>query len=223
MRKIFTALPLLVLCSCNNNKEVSIVDSFKTTELLRHKVFDVQNGSEDLLNPFSIAVSGNTITACNPQAPYVFTTIDITTKRVIKHWGTIGQGPNEFFGPIDLYNNYSESGLNVLAGLLGKLSFFSHSNLESDSAYFQTILTDLKWGEDGYYETHSAMQIDSSMFFVTGGKNKRFSVIDLKNNEIKEARDFPSENMNTQPPVVVRNKAYNGRIRYNSSLKNLFT
>ena len=223
MRKIFIILLLSFLCACNK-KNASIIDSFKITQPITHKVFDLQNGSKDLLDPNSIAVSGNNITVWNLRAQSLFTTINIETKRVIKHWGTKGQGPNEFLGLIDMYNNYSESGLNIWDGFLGKLYFFPHNILESDSISFQTIpigITNLSDEIRNYY-SYSVMQIDSSLFFIQGGNNnKRFTLIDRKSNEIKEIGDYPPEDINTQLPVVMRNIAYNGRIRYNSSLKKL--
>jgi len=226
MRIILVTLLLFTLLSCNNKKNISIIDSFKTRQTLTHKVFDLQDAENSWLqNPYSLAVSCNTITAWNPRAPDVFTTIDITTKRIIKHWGTIGQGPNEFIGTIDIYNNYSESGLNVWNGPTGKLYFFSHSNLESDSTYFQIIPTSLNKpeGHNIYDFAPSVIQIDSSMFFVAAGGriDKRLALLDLKNNEVKEFGDFPSEDINSQASVGARNMAYEGRMRYNSSLKKL--
>ena len=225
MRKIFVILLLSLLWACNNKKNVSIVDSFKINQLLTHEVFDVQNGSEELRDPYSIAVSGNTITTWNPRSPDVFTTIDIATKRIIKHWGTVGQGPNEFFGTVDMYNNYSGSGLNIWNGFSGKLYFFPHSILESDSICFQTVPTGLNKPESHniYDFAPSVIQIDTSIFFVAAGgrSNKRLALFNLKNNEVKEIGDFPLDDMNTHLSIGVRNMAYNSRIRYNNSLKKL--
>jgi len=223
MRKIFVILLLSVFWACNK-KNVSIIDSFNINQRLTHKVFDLQNASKELRDPHSIAISGNTITVWNPRASDLFTTVDIATKRVIKHWGTRGQGPNEFFGPVDMYNNYSETGLNIWNVSTGKLWFFSHNNLESDSTYFQTIPTDLDKPESQSYNfAPSVIQIDTSIFFVAAGgrSNRRLALLDIKNNEVKEVGDFPPEDINTQMSVGVRNLAYDGRIRYNSSLKKL--
>ena len=225
MRKIFVILLLPVLWACNNKKYDSIVESFKTNQQLAHKIFDVQDAENELLDPYSIAVSGNTITTWNPRAPELFTTIDIATKRVIKHWGTRGQGPNEFIGTVDMYNNYSNSGLNVWNQATAKLYFFPHCILESGSIYFQTIPTGLSKPEDRniYDFAHSVVQIDTSLFFVAAGgrANKRLALLDLKSNEAKEIGDFPHEDINTQLPVGLRNMAYNSRIRYNRSLRKL--
>ena len=79
MRKIFVILLLPALLACNSKKNDSIVDSFKTKQLLTHKVFDVQNGANELMDPYSLAVVGNTLTLLNGRAPKNFTTIDITT------------------------------------------------------------------------------------------------------------------------------------------------
>ena len=218
-------LLLPILWACNNKKYDSIVEYFKTNQQLTHIVFDLQDAENELLDPNSIAISGNTIITWNPGSPKIFTTINIATKRIIKHWGTKGQGPNEFSGLIDLYNNYSESGLNIWDVFFGKLYFVSHSDLESDSSYFQTVSTGLNKPEslDRRDISPSVVQIDTSLFIVVAGgrSNKRLALFDLKSNEVKEIGDFPSEDMNTNLPVGLRNIAYNGRIRYNSSLKKL--
>jgi len=227
MNKIFIILSLSVLWACSNQKEVSIVDSFKTTQPLVHKVLEIENVANELLDPYSLAVSGNIINVCNPRSPKIFATIDIAKKRVIKHWGTMGQGPNEFMGLIDMYNNYSETGLNIWHGWTQELYFFSQSNLESDSTYYQIIPTGLsktnaeipKKSEFAY----TLVQLDTLLFFTTGGSNNTlFTLFDLKNNESKGVGAFPAkDDINSQMPAWQRKIAYNGRIRYNSSLKKL--
>ena len=227
MKKIFIILSLSVLWACSNQKEVSIVDSFKTTQPLVHKVLEIENVANELLDPYSLAVSGNIINVYNPRSPKIFTTIDIAKKRVIKHWGTTGQGPNEFIGMVDMYNNYSETGLNIWHGWTQELYFFSQSNLESDSTYYQIIPTGLSKantenpGESGF--TYALIQLDTLLFFTTGGSyNTLFTLFDLKNNESKGVGAFPAkDDINSQMPAWQRKIAYNGRIRYNSSLKKL--
>ena len=229
MKKLFAIMLLLpVLLACNNKNYDSIVEYFKTNQQLTHKVFDLQDAAEELLDPHSIVVSGNTMTTWNLRSPYLFTTIDIASKRVIKHWGTRGQGPNEFYGStVDMYVNYLESGLNIWDCLYGKLWFFPNSNLESDSTYFQQIptgFTNTKTSTPMTYSDFaiSSIQIDTSIFVILGGGNdKLFTLFNLKSNEEKEFGDFPPEDMNTQIPAGVRKRAYWGKVRYNSSLKKL--
>ena len=220
MRKILLIFLLPVLWACNNNKDVSIVNSFKINQPLTHNFFDVENSENELLNPSSIAVSGNTMTTWNLMTPNVFTTIDIATERVIKHWGTRGQGPNEFITVGDIFNNYLETGINIWDRGAGKLYFSSNSDLESNSANFQEIHTGLNLGDR--VRSYSAVQIDTLLFFaLEGNDNKRFTLIDVKNNTRKEIGDFPPEDKNIHLSVFFRNMAYNGRIRYNNSQKKL--
>ena len=225
MRKIVIILSLLVLWACSNPKDVSIVDRFKIVQPITHKVFDVQNGANELLNPFSVAVAGNTMTTTNAMSPNNFTTIDIATGRIIKHWGDRGQGPNEFQGVVSIYNNYSETGLNIWDELTLKLYYSSNSDLESDSVNFHEIPTGINKREEGLDVRDAAIQIDTFMFLVTAGNNnKRFSLVDLKNNEVKETGDFPIENINitdSKRDANWRNNAYQGNIIYNRSLKKL--
>ena len=226
MRKILIIiLPLLVLWACNNPKDVSIVDRFKTIQPIAHKVFNTQNGADELLNPNNLVIVGNTMTTNNLQSPKIFTSIDIVTGRVIKHWGDRGQGPDEFQGMVSIYNNYSETGLNIWDNLTLKLYYSSNSDLESDSVYFYEIPTGINKREGGIDLRDAAIQIDTFMFFVTGGNNnKRFSLVDLKNNEVKEIGDFPAENINntsSNRDAIWRNMAYQGRIIYNRSLKKI--
>ncbi|MDR2909861.1 MAG: TolB-like 6-bladed beta-propeller domain-containing protein [Bacteroidales bacterium] len=222
MRKIFVTSLLFIFWACNNNKNISIVDSFTTKQALTHKVFEVQNGANELLNPYSIAVSGNTMTTHNFRTPNIFTTIDIATGRIIKHWGTMGQGPNEFLGRIDMYNNYLGTGLNIWDDYTRKLYFFSNSNLEHDSIYFQNIAINIKDDELNIYD--SVIQLDTFVFFASGGNNdKLFTLFDTKNNETKGLGDFPPEDKTEikDLPPLFKKMAYNGRVRYNSSLKKL--
>jgi len=205
--------------ACNNKKYDSIVDSFKSKQLLSHKVFDVENSENELLNPSSIAISGNTMTTLNIRTPDVFTTIDIASGKIIKHWGTIGQGPNEFITAGDIFNNYLETGINIWDRGANKLYFSSNSDLESSSINFQEIHTGLNFGDR--VRSYSAVQLDSSLFFaLEGNNNKRFTLVD-KNNTRKEIGDFPPEDENIHLSVFQRNLAYNGRIRYNNSQKKL--
>ncbi|MDR2909949.1 MAG: TolB-like 6-bladed beta-propeller domain-containing protein [Bacteroidales bacterium] len=221
MRKIFATFLLLVLFSCSNNKNISIVDSFKTTQSLTHKVFEVQNGANELLNPYSMAVSGNTLTTWSTNMPNVFTTIDIATGKIIKHWGTRGQGPDEFQGRIDM-NNHAEKGLNVWDVNKRKFYFFSNSNLESDSTFFQNVPLNMAEGMLDRY--NSVIQLDTFVFFASGGNNEKlFTLIDTKNNTVKDVGDFPPEDTNEikDLPPFFRKMAYNGRLKYNSTLRKL--
>ena len=216
MRKIFVILLLPAFWACNN-KNASIVDSFKTTQTLTHKVFDVQNGASELKDPYNLAVVGNTVTLLNVRASKNFTTIDITTGRVIKQWGDKGQGPNEFIRVMDIYN--TGAGLNIWDNAKSKLYFCSDSDLESDSVYFKNIPINI---EGNQYRYNSVIQLDTFSFFAVGGDgNKLFTLFNTKNNEVKEIGNFPSEDTNSHISPVLRKLAYNGRIRYNSSLKKL--
>ena len=220
MRKVFVILLLPVIWACNSKKNDSIVDSFKTIQSLTHKVFEVQNGSE-LMDPYNLVVVGNTVNLLNGRAPKYFTTIDITTGRVIKQWGDRGQGPNEFLRIMDIYSNYLETGLNIWDNATSKLYFCSDSNLESDYVYFQNIPINI---EEGMLRYNSVIQIDTFIFFAVGGNNdKLFTLFDTKRNGVKEIGDFPPEDKNEikDLPPIFRKTAYNGRIRYNGSLKKL--
>ena len=223
MKKIFLALSLSVtLLSCNN-KNGSITDRFKTTQLLTHKVFDVQNAETELLNPIAIAISGNTMTTRNSMTPDVFTTIDIATGRIIKHWGTRGQGPNEFLGRTDINSNYLEAGINIWDVSLSKLYFFSTSDLESGLINFQNIPVNIK--DDILSRYDSVIQLDTFIFFASGGNSdKLFTLFDTKNNMVKEIGDYPPEDrteIDKSLPPILRKTAYNGSLKYNSSFKKL--
>ena len=208
---------MLFLGACNNNKNDSTVDSFKTNQLLTHKVFDVQNGTNELMDPYNFAVAGNTVTLLNFRAPKNFTTIDASTGKVIKQWGERGQGPDEFLRVMDIYNTGTR--LNIWDNAKSKLYFCSESDLESDSVYFQNIPTGI---EGNRYRYNSVIQLDTVVFFAVGGDgNKLFTLFNTKNNEVKEIGDFPPEDANNHISPVFRKSAYNGRIRYNSSLKKL--
>jgi len=222
MKKIFVILSLsVILLACNNKKNGSIVDSFKTKQMLAHKVFEVQNGANELLNPYAIAISGNTMTTHNLMTPDVFTTIDIATGRIIKHWGTRGQGPNEFSGRVDMNSNYSETGLNVWNITLSKLYFFSTSDLESGLINFQNI--PVKIEDDIMDRYNSVIQLDTFLFFASGGNHdKLFALFDTKNSTVKEIGDFPPEDDENKDLLsIYRKMAYNGRLKYNNSLKKL--
>ena len=70
--------------------------------------------------------------------------------------------------------------------------------------------------------SYAAVQIDTFLFFaMEGNLNKRFTLVDAKNNIRKEIGDFPAKDENTHLTVEYRNLAYNGRIRYNHSQKKL--
>ena len=222
MKKIFIILLLsVILGACNNKKSTSIVESFKIKQLLTHKVFEVQNGANELMDPYNLVVVGNSVTLLNVRAPKIFTTVDISTGRVIKQWGTKGQGPNEFLAVRDIYNNYLELGLNIWDISKTKLYFCSDSNLESDSVYFQNIPVNVEDRNTmNFYD--SVVQLDTFIFFAVGGNSdKLFTLFNTKNNEVKEIGDFPSEDTNSHISSVLRKFAYNGRIRYNSSLKKI--
>ena len=229
MRKIFIVILLSILLACNNSEDVPIVDLFKTTQPIIHKIFDVQNGLPEFLAPFHLEITGNTMTIRNLfMSEKMFTTIDIATGRVIKNWGEKGQGPNEFQGLIDIYYNYSETGLNIWDSRTLKLYFCSNSNLESDSVYFQEIPITMGGLErkDFFVVMRTAVQIDTSLFFVLAGNgNKIFTLLDTNSSEKKEIGDYPSEdNLNNKGSdlhTFHRNMAYQGRIRYNKSLKKL--
>ena len=222
MRKIFAILLLSVLLSCNN-KNGSIADRFKTIQPLTHKVFEVQNGENELMDPYNLAVVGNTVTLLNSRAPKIFTTIDISTGRVIKQWGDKGQGPNEFLGRIDMKSNYSETGLNIWDSGSSKLYFFLNSDLESGLINFQNISVNIN--DDRLNRYDSVIQLDTFVFFASGGNNdKQFTLFDTKRNMVKEIGDYPPEDktdIDKSFPPIFRKQAYNGRLRYNSSIKKL--
>ena len=223
MKKLFVIIFLSVTLGACNNKNFSIADKFKTIQPLTHKVFEVQNGANELLNPIAIAISGNTLTTQNSMTPDVFTTIDIATGRIIKHWGTKGQGPNEFSGRIDMNNNYLETGLNIWCVSLSKLYFFPNSDLESGLIHFQNIPVNIN--DDRLDIYNSVIQLDTFVFFASGGNNdKLFTLLDTKNNMIKEVGDYPPEDkteVDKNLPPILRKMAYNGRLKYNHSLKKL--
>ena len=222
MKKIFILTSLFIFLACINKKNVSIVELFETSQLINHQVFDI-HGVEELLNPVSISTFTNNLIIRNSKTPQLFTIIDIESKRIIKHCGNSGQGPGEFLGVMDFYNNYLETGINIWDARLLRLSFYPYSDLMRDSIIScQNIVIGINDNEKFFDTTPTVMQIDSSLFFTLGGHtNKLFTLLDTKNNIRKEIGDYPPEDLNTQIHFMLKRLAYNGKIRYNKSLKKL--
>ena len=215
VKNLFIIFLSLLLVSCKEKQTDSILDYFSVTHLLKHQVLEISEESDYLLNPEAILIVENILVLYEYQQ-FKFLVIDPGQKKVLKSWGTSGNGPGEIVGIMDFYNHYTGRGINAWDAMLRRLYHCSYESLkDSTEVKFQEIIgnTSNKLFDKFF---PNVLQMNDSMFLCLGGSsNKRFELINIRNNQTYETGEYPPMEQETNVMQGIRDIAYNGLIRFN--------
>jgi hypothetical protein len=218
--KILYSFFFLFLFSCEIKKEItSVMNLFDSPTFLEHQIFDIQINSNELLNPAAIEVYDNLMIVLDIKSENLFSAIDLQEKKYIKSWGSKGQGPGEFIGVMDFYNNYDQTGINAWDPMLQRLNFFA----------YDTVVLNFNPMPQNLFENTNAknvlkmfyaniLQLNKSLFLAIGNETKRFSLLNISTNELISTGEYPPQEANTKTHGMLKNLAYNGLIRLNKDL-----
>jgi hypothetical protein len=214
---------LLLLCACKGkDKEiVSIVDYFDGGKSLMHQNLNIRDDSDLLLSPVALELEDKLMIALDVRTSQMFSLIDLETNTIKKSWGRKGAGPGEFVGVLDFYKNYKNTGINAWDPMNQRLNFCSFEQISNkDTVIFIDLFEGMKEikTQNIFEEFHSnVLQLGETKFLAFGNKDgaKRFTLIDIKNNQKTGTGEFPKQDNHQDVIPVFKDQAYNGCMRYN--------
>ena len=218
-KNIFLLLLILSFFSCKKREINTITNLFSSSEILFHKNLDIQDDLDMILTPSALIFENNSLITHNNRSNLIFSLIDLETNKVRKSWGRKGQGPGEIIGILDFYKNYNNTGINAWDAMMQRLNFYSFENiLINDIILPEDLFKDTKGIKGQSFREQffpNVLQINESVFLAFGSnEKKRFTLIDIKNGEKIGVVDYPKQDV-TDIPLIFKNQAYNGLIRYN--------
>ncbi len=211
---------VLLLISCTQEKQGSVIDLFDHSQSLSYNVFELHDSLGTLLHPAALEVYDDLMVVLDVRASQLFSMVDLNSKKLVKKWGNVGQGPGEFIGVLDFYRNYSNMGINAWDPLLKKLNFCSYDSIENQAVpQFVNLFQNIKNPKMLEMFYPNILQLSDSTFLTLGNSHeKRFSFLNISANSIQDMGDYPSQDTKQGIIPMLRNKAYNGMIRLNSQL-----
>ncbi|GHT71287.1 hypothetical protein FACS189455_2730 [Bacteroidia bacterium] len=221
-KNILLILILLIsLSSCKRKEIITITDLFDQQEELSYKTLDIRDDSDLLLSPVALELEGKLMIALDVRSPQMFSLIDLITNTIKRSWGRKGTGPGEFVGVLDFYKNYKNTGINAWDPMNQRLNFCSFEQISNkDTVIFIDLFEGMKEikTRNIFEEFYSnVLQLDETEFLAFGNKDgaKRFTMIDIKNNQKTGTGEFPKQDDHQDVMPIFRDQAYNGCIRYN--------
>ncbi|GHT13607.1 hypothetical protein FACS189426_18740 [Bacteroidia bacterium] len=210
---------LLFLFACNGkNKEINaIVDYFDKEQSLAHKALDIHDDLNVLIEPQEIVIHNNLMVVAHVRDDKLFSLVNLNEKKVIKSWGDRGQGPYDFVGFLDMYENYDNSGINIWDPSLKRLNFFSFDRISNqENPLPQNLFHDLNNPNMLTMLYPNILQLDKSRYLALGNsEDKRFTLLNIESDVMIKTGDFPSSDHNKDLHPIIRNQPYNGKIRFN--------
>ena len=218
---LYIFIILFCFTACKNKTVYSVVDLFNETKELKNHSLRIDGFSENILNPAQIEIINDRLFLLDVQASTPFSVIDLQKQKYLNSFGKKGEGPGEIIGVMDFYVNYNETGINCWDAMLRHLYF-----CEKDSAllYNKTVginlFDDLKNKKSFNSFFPNVLQVDKSLFLAIGcSGEKRFSLLNTKNNKVLQTGEYPKQEMVTGIDSTIKAHAYHGKIRYNREKK----
>lgn len=202
VKTVRTLSLLLVICGCSQPSKIADVKVFPKESV---NTIEVKKDSIELpflFYPERWFLTGSSLYVLNSKDSPFLTIYDLNAAKIVKQWGTIGNGPEEYVVP-------SLSGMNRIN------SYAIYSNGQNKMDIYKLDGDSLRktcnyhfpiWDKGrGIPKAYTRMQqFDDTLFVGTSFMPKEIVVdmIDMKNERIVDSVDFllkPSENSYTNP------------------------
>ena len=207
---------------CCQKEKTSIVEYFedKSEYPLQSAILLTD---DKVYNPLSLVSYNDTLLILhNAMSPTFFSLVNIQTKEVVKDFGTIGNGPGEFVGCLQIEKAVDPGFINTADNLQARMYQYSLDSILSSNKALPINLFTGAVNENTKNIYSRILQIDDSIFIGMPGRAAgRFVIFNKNNHDSNGQGEYPKNESQPLLSESMIGSAYQGYLHFNRSNQKL--